>query len=512
MYIRIKKNKSGSSSVFIVDKSRGEYRVVKNFGVGRTEEEIELLEQRARKYLLEATGLSQSLFEKKPDVLVSYLSHEQLRLIGPELIYGRLYDKVGFGRLQNEMFRHLVISHLLSPNSKVKAIDYLQRFIGKNHGVLSIYRFLDNLYFNQTKKNVVAGKEIRRETGKIAFIHTRKVIDEPMKPLFCHLMPLRFEVIEAKTLHATFSKNSKHKIPQLYLCLLTDSCCNPIAYDLFEENALQDNLFIHSIRRLSKSFDLSRPIVLADAGLLSKNSISALENERYEYMLDVELKNETEDIRQSILNLALKDGNMTEISKDETCRLIVSKSAERAAMDRLKRERGLKRLQQKIKSGRLSHENINNRGFNKYLKLKGKTKIIIDNDKCRMDAVWDGITGYMTNSKLRADEIMENHNNCSFIKQAFRMNKADLLIRPVYHGIQNRIEALICICFAAYTIMLELDRQLKTAGSTILLTKAQEIIYTLYQLANSKEKKKHIQHMDKQQAELCRIVENAVIM
>ena len=512
MYIRRKKNKSGSSSVFIVDKSRGDYRIIKKFGVGRTEEELEILEQRASQYLLEATGLSHSLFEEKKDGLadnfVMYLSNRQLRLIGPELIYGRLYDKIGFGRLQNEMFRHLVISHLLSPDSKVKAIDYLHHFIGKNHGIYSIYRFIDNLCFGKTEKKVVGRKDLRSEIKKIANIYTREVLSGQIKTVFCHLMPLRFEAGEEKELPKTaLSKDRNQLFPHLHLGLLAVAGCHPVGYELFEENLLQDNAFISSIRDLNKHFDLPCPIVITDAALLSKHGISALKEAHYEYILGIEPKSETEDIRRYILNLELKDGDTAEIAKEGSGRLIVSRSPVHAAMDRFKRERGLKRLQHKIKSGTLSAESLNNRGYNKYLKLKGKTKIVIDNDKCRMDAAWDGLTGFITNSKLLPDEIIESYNHFLFTKQAFRMHKSDLLIRPVGHGIQNRIEALICICFAAYTVMTELDRQLKASSLAIPLSKAQNIIYTLHRLADSKEGKRHIQTMDKQQAELCLIVD-----
>jgi len=513
MYIRKKKNKSGSSSVFIVDQSRGEYRVVKRFGVGRTEEELELLEQRANQYLLEIKGLAQSLFEEKQDVpvgnYVANLSNEQLQLIGPELVYGRLYDKIGFGRLQNEMFRHLVVAHLFLPGSKVNVIDYLQRFIGKNHGVLSIYRFLDQLCFGKTEKNTATGKDMKRETEKITSKHTRKVLDAQMKPVLYHLLPLQFEAGEKKERKETaIPKKNKHQIPPLYLCLLTATNGFPVGYELFEENALHDNSFIHIIQQMNNRFDLSRPIVIADATLLSESCINTLEKEHYEYVLNADLKNETDDVQHKILNITLKEGDMTEIKRDDERRLIVSKSSELAAMDRLKRERGLKRLQQKIKSGRLSYENINNRGFNKYLKLKGKTKIVIDTEKCKTDAARDGITSYITNSTLRPEDIIANYNHYGLLKQAFRMNKADLLFRPVYHGLRNRIEALTCIFFTAYTIMLELDRQLKASGSTIQWKQAQEIIHTLYRMARSQETKKHFRKSEKQLAELCLIVEN----
>jgi len=513
MYIRRKKNKSGSSSVFIVDESRGEYRVIKKFGVGRTEEELDLLEQRAAKYLLEVKGLAQSLFEKTPDIpagnFVSHLSNEQLRLIGPELVFGRLYDKIGFGRLQNEMFRHLVVAHLFMPGSKVKSLDYLQRFIGKNHGILSIYRFLDHLCFGKTEKHTAAGKDFKRETEKIALKHTRKVVNVQMKPIFCNLIPLQFEVGEKKELKGTaVSRKSKHQIPRLCLCLLTATNGIPVGYELFEENALSDNSFTNSIRHLSERFNLSRPIVIADDALFSKNVINALEEAQYEYIRKADPKSETEDIRQQIINLSLKDDEIAEISKDGECRLILSKSSEYTALDRLKRKRGIQRLHLKIKSGLLTCDNINNRGYNKYLKLKGK-KVIINREKCSMDEAWDGITGYLTNSSLRPVEIIEHYNHFRFNKQSFRMNKSDLLIRPVYNGLQNRIEALTCICFTAATILLELDRQLKLSGSAIQLKKAQEITNTLYRLAHSKEREKHVRNMEKQQEELCRMIENS---
>ena len=514
MYIRRKKNKSGSSSVFIVDESRGKYHVIKHFGVGKTEEDLILLEQRASLYLLEVKGLSYSLFEKKTSVLagnfVSQLSTKQLRLIGPELVYGRLFDKIGFGRLHNEMFRHLVIAHLFSPNSKVKTIDYLQRFIGKNHGINSIYRFLDSLCWDKTTQNVNGRKEIRKEIEKTTFDRVRKMLNERIQTVFCHLIPLRFEASGEELPRKMLSGDKKSVFPQFCVALLTDPGCNPIGYELFEEKTLQDNSFITSIQHLSKRFELPRPIVIADAALLSKHNISGLREAHYEYILCIEPKNEPEDTRQRILNLALKDGEMSEIAMCDY-RLIVSNSPVLATKERLKRERGLKRLRQKIKSELLSGESINNRGYNKYLKLKGKTKVIIDHDKCRIDAVWDGITGCYTNSTSRPDEIMAYYNTSRINKQAFRMHKSDLLIQPVYHGIQNRIEALVCICFTAYTIMMELDRQLKASGSAILLKRAQEITNTLYRLAYSEDIKKHTRLPDKQQAELCAIVENAVI-
>jgi transposase len=58
------------------------------------------------------------------------------------------------------------------------------------------------------------------------------------------------------------------------------------------------------------------------------------------------------------------------------------------------------------------------------------------------DKSWDGLKGYVTNTKLD-NEVMENYKNLWHIEKAFRMSKTDLRIRPIYHRLRNRIEAHI---------------------------------------------------------------------
>ena len=62
------------------------------------------------------------------------------------------------------------------------------------------------------------------------------------------------------------------------------------------------------------------------------------------------------------------------------------------------------------------------------------------------------------------------------------MNKTDLRIRPIYHRLRNRIEGHICICFTAYTIMLELERRLKKAKAPFSLSQARELTRNIYSI------------------------------
>ena len=90
------------------------------------------------------------------------------------------------------------------------------------------------------------------------------------------------------------------------------------------------------------------------------------------------------------------------------------------------------------------------------------------------------------------------------------MSKTDLLVRPIFHRLRNRIEGHICICFTAYTIMLELDRLLKAGKSGITLARAQQITKSMYQLTytlpQSGLTKTTLLRMDEEQQELYDIV------
>jgi hypothetical protein len=86
-----------------------------------------------------------------------------------------------------------------------------------------------------------------------------------------------------------------------------------------------------------------------------------------------------------------------------------------------------------VSTGKLTKENINNRGYNKYLKLEDEINVSIDNQKFIDDAVWDGLKGYITSSKITNGCIIDNYKNLWHMEKAFGMSKTDLRIRPVYH-------------------------------------------------------------------------------
>lgn len=192
--------------------------------------------------------------------------------------------------------------------------------------------------------------------------------------------------------------------------------------------------------------------------------------------------------------------------------LIITYTEKRAKKDMHNRKKGLSRLEKKVKSGTLSKDKINARGYNKYLTLKNEVHVEIDYEKFEADAAWDGLKGYITNTSLSADAVIDSYPNLWHIEKAFRMSKSDLQIRPIYHFAKRRIEAHISISFVAYTIYKELERLLYKYNAPFSVKTARDIVKNMYEikieLPNSKHKEKILLQMDEEQSLLLNIVQN----
>lgn len=498
MFVRRKVNRSGSISVHVVDKSRGGFKVIKTFGTASTAYEADLLEDKARQYIREQTGQLESLFgdpgEDRLNEFIAGLHNAQIQVAGPELIFGALYDRIGYDAINNELFRHLVICRLFNPGSKLRTIDYLQRYLGVGYDVAQIYRFLDKLCvfeldddgsIKRDENGLVARSktDIKAQMERISFEYTKKVTGGSVEVVFYDMTTLYFEAAEEDDLRkAGFSKDGKHSCPQIFLGLLVTTGGNPIGYEIYEGNIFEGHTLIPVIEKLASTHGFSHPIVIAYAGLLSKDNIKSLEEQGYKYILGARSKNESKVMKEQILGLDMKDGDVFVLDKTKTVKLVVSKTDKRAAKDAHNREKGLARLEKKVAKGQLTKASINNRGYNKYLKMEGEVTISIDMDKFNADAAWDGIKAYLTNTDLSKEDVIANYGNLWYIERAFRMNKSDLRVRPIYHRLRNRIEGHICICFTAYTVLLELERLLKAAGSTLTLARVRETVKTMYRL------------------------------
>ncbi len=471
MYVRKKKNKSGVISVQVIDKSSGKYKVIKTIGSSSNPSEVENFVIQGKQWIKQKTGILELDFTNKEEQIRTFIRNiKQLNRKGIDLLLGKIYDEIGFDKLNEFILKKLVLLRLSNPSSKLKTVDLLYKYYSTNIDEHKVYRYLDKLY-NEQKEQI----------QQISYHHTLKILNGVINVVFYDVTTLYFQIDDEDEIRKRgFSKEGRHQNPQIVLGLLVSIDGYPLAFEIFEGNKFEGHTMLPVIDTFKKKYQLKKLVIVADSGLLSNKNIKELQEKGYEFILGARIKNESKKIKDKILALNLKNGDSKVIEKDDNLRLIVSYSIKRASKDKYNRERGLKRLEKQLNKGKLTKANINNRGYNKYLRMEGDIKISINKEKFEDDAKWDGLKGYITNSNLSKDEIIENYQHLWKIEKAFRISKHDLKIRPIYHQLQRRIEAHITINFAAYKVYKELERQLKEKKSDLSPEKAIDIAKTIF--------------------------------
>lgn len=271
---------------------------MKSLGVGHSEHELFELERQERDYIDSLSGPMLPGLSETDNGLEEYLAtiqNSQIQIIGPELVFGTLYDRMGYAALGNAMFRHLVICRLYNPGSKLKTVDYLSSYLHVTCSVDKTYRFLDELCLRPAPKKsnaptpneagekdaaggggaAAAGMKDRVE--QITFAHTRQVSGGEIAVCFYDMTTLYFEAAEEDELRRYgFSKDGKNACPQIFLGLLVSSGGNPIGYEIFEGNTAESKTLIPMIRALASKFGFGFPVVVADSGLLTRKNMEEL--------------------------------------------------------------------------------------------------------------------------------------------------------------------------------------------------------------------------------------------
>ena len=282
MFVRQKKNQSGLVSVQVIDKSRGKYRVVKTIGSSLLPEEIMTLVLKGEAWIQERSGMAELDFEQVDELFDQFLtSISSIRIIGPSLLLGGIFDAIGFNAIPDELFRKLVLARLCYPVSKLKTSEYLRRYEGYIIDEDQIYRYLDKL-----------NKMQKRQIQCISYKHTLQVLNQQISVVFYDVTTLYFEIKQEDELRKPgFSKDGKHQNPQILLGLLVSAGGYPLAYDIFQGSKFEGHTMMPVLNLFRRKYKLNGLAVVADAGLLSAGNIDALRLNGYQYILGARLKN-----------------------------------------------------------------------------------------------------------------------------------------------------------------------------------------------------------------------------
>lgn len=365
----------------------------------------------------------------------------------------------------NSILRDVVLSRIADPFSKRKTSKILERDYGKQIPLQKIYRMMDELVKKEERiKNLVLN-------------NTLTLFDDQVDILFFDVTTLYFESTEQDELrNHGFSKDCKFKEVQIVLALVTTTEGLPIFYKEFPGNTSEGKTLITIIKDIKDKFPKIRDVVLvADRAMFTEDNLQMLESENINYVVAARLKRLPANIRNKILSdqfLPTVIENefqwVQEYGYKNNRRLMISYSSKRAMKDSADRNRLVDRLIKKEKNGKINISSlVTNIGSRKYVsKIEGN--VVINQPKIEADEKWDGLHGIITNVK---DESIENllsrYRSLWQIEAAFRMNKHDLKMRPIYHWKPNRIKGHLLICYLAYALVSTVMFKLKNSGLKI---------------------------------------------
>jgi len=417
--------------------------------------------------------------------------------IGPSLIFDRLWKKSGIEAIIKELLKgrrygfnveraiYLTVLHrLFNPGSDRAAQQWKEgyRIAGAEYISLhQVYRAMAWLgealpQSEQDGAPPVTPRCIKDKIEEGLFV-LRRDLFSTMGVVFFDTTSLYFEGEGGTCLGAHgYSKDHRSDLKQMILGVVLDSEGRPVCCELWPGNTADVKSLIPIVDRLKTRFGIERVCIVADRGMISKDTITLLESNhyKYDYILGVRMRR-VKEVKEKIMR---DRGSYDEvfparcISKDPAPlkvkdmhigdrRYVVCYNEEQARKDMHTREAIVELLAEKIKNNQGGL--IGNAGYKKYVHIE-KNGITLDTRKINEDAKFDGIWALQTNTALSARETALCYKDLWRVEKVFRDTKTLLRTRPIFHKYDETIRGHVFCSFLALVIRAELERELEDSG------------------------------------------------
>lgn len=274
------------------------------------------------------------------------------------------------------------------------------------------------------------------------------------------------------------SKDHRPDLRQMVVGAVLDGSGHPICCELWPGNTADVKSLIPIVDRLQKRFGIGRVCIVADRGMVSKETIAELQKSvrQVQYILGARMRL-VKEIREEVLSdsrsyesvygprRTSQDPSPLEVKevKVDSRRYIVCRNEEQAHKDRADRQAIVQSLREQLKRG--DKTLVGNKGYRKYLRTpKAKEHFEIDEDKVRDEARYDGIWVLQTDLELSAPEVALRYKELWMVEAIFRTIKSILANRPIFHKCDETIRGHVFCSFLALILMKELQSRMAQRG------------------------------------------------
>ena len=269
------------------------------------------------------------------------------------------------------------------------------------------------------------------------------------------------------------SKDHRPDLKQMIVGAVLDEEGRPICCELWPGNTTDVTTLIPVVDRLRSRFGVTKVCIVADRGMISKETIEELEKEErgWQYILGARMRSQNE-VKDEVLARAGRyrvvhperqtsaDPAPLKVKEVQVKgrRYIVCLNEDEARKDAADREAIVASLQEKLRSGEKSL--VGNKGYRRYLSSTGPDHFQIDEAKIKEEARYDGKWVLRTNADLDAAEVALQYKRLWMVEAWFRSSKSLLQTRPIYHKCDETIRGHVFCSFLALVLRQELEVRL----------------------------------------------------
>ena len=416
-------------------------KVTRTVHIGTAHNDIEEAELKAiANDVIHQGQLSLPLFDTDPGGLPILLEATYSADLYDALAH--IYDSLGFGALNDETFKELVIARIIEPTSKLDTI-----------------RVIDDLGLSAPTNS-----EIHRTLAKVIQDDYRNILSSAcfeyasasqLSLLLYDVTTLYFEIQKEDGYRKPGMSKERRLEPQITVGLLVGRDGFPLEVQSFEGNRAEVKTIMEVLDTFKARHGIDDLTVTADAAMLSSKNIQALEDMGYHYIIGSRITKTPYEIAEyakkpgqelednQIFDLKV-DMNTGKGSKRVKRRVIYQYRQKRASMDLLNIDKLLAKAERMV-AGQTELKR------NRFVTIKGAKKKINYNlvEQSRLKA---GIKGYVTDLDIEPQEVIDAYHQLFQVERSFRMSKSDLKARPIFHRKRDSIEAHLTIVFAALAI------------------------------------------------------------
>jgi hypothetical protein len=420
----------------------------------------------------------------------------QTRCLGPTLVFQRLWQETGCQAVVTHLLAErrfefsleravfLTVLHRLCESGSDRAC---QRW--KNDHVVDgsqglqlqhLYRAMawlgEQLPDNQQQGSTKLVPRCTKDLIEEQVFARRRDLFTQLDLVFFDTTSLYFEGNGGETLgQYGHSKDHRPDEHQLVVGAVLDGEGRPICCELWPGNTADVTTLIPVVDRLWRRFHIRQVCIVADRGMISKDTIADLEQQCWPYILGARLR-QVNEVREQVLAdqgrfrvvhgrrqtsddpapLKVKDVRV------EDRRYVVCVNPEEVKSDRAKREAIVAALREQLLKGDKSL--VGNKGYRRYLHVEGEGHFAIDEAKLAEEARYDGTWVLRTNTELPTSEVALQYKKLWMVEHWFRSCKSLLETRPIYHQRDATIRGHVFCSFLALVLRQELQARLAAKG------------------------------------------------